>query len=70
MQGRSKDIRFNEGYLHLDKLIPQDHLLKRIHARIDFSFVNKLTESFYNPNNGRPSILILPRLSGHLVLGI
>lgn len=56
MQGRTINNQADSDYLALDKLIPDNHFLKRISKYIDFSFVNELTESCYCPNNGRPSL--------------
>nr|WP_028388133.1 IS1182 family transposase [Legionella fairfieldensis] len=56
MQGRSLDKTNAPDYLILDKLIPEDHLLRKVNKHIHFSFVNDLTEKYYSQNNGRPSI--------------
>jgi transposase len=40
----------------IEKLIPQNHILRRIDKIFDLSFVRKLTESYYCHNNGRPSV--------------
>lgn len=39
----------------LDQLVPQDHLVRKIEAAIDFSFIYPLVENLYSPF-GRPSI--------------
>jgi transposase len=41
--------------LSLDRLIPQDHLLRRIAAAVDFSFVRPLCRRFYS-HTGQPSV--------------
>jgi transposase len=41
--------------IRLEEMIPEDHLLKNIRKRIDFSFIDKHTENLYS-NKGRPSI--------------
>jgi transposase len=41
--------------LSLDRLIPQDHLLRRIAAAIDFSFVRPLCRPYYS-HTGQPSV--------------
>src|SRR5713226_7098998 len=41
--------------LSLDKLIPEDHLLRRIAAAIDFSFVRRLCRPYYS-HTGQPSV--------------
>lgn len=40
----------------LDSLVPPDHLLRRIDAVIDFSFIHELTAPLYCPDNGRPAL--------------
>ena len=40
----------------LDGLVPKDHLLRKIDAVIDFSFVHSLVEGLYCPDNGRPAL--------------
>ena len=35
--------------------IPEDHILKRISAAVDFSFINDLVKDSYCENNGRPA---------------
>jgi len=38
-----------------DRLVPADHLLRRIAAAVDFAFVTDLVRDCYCPDNGRPS---------------
>ena len=40
----------------LDGLVPQDHLLRKIDAVIDFSFIHRLVEDLYCADNGRPAL--------------
>lgn len=40
----------------LEQLVPEDHLLRKIDAAIDFDFIYDLVEEKYSPDNGRPSI--------------
>ena len=40
----------------LDQLVPEDHILRKIDAAIDFSFIYDLVEDKYSLDNGRPSI--------------
>ncbi|WP_306258416.1 IS1182 family transposase [Pararhizobium sp. IMCC21322] len=40
----------------LDSLVPMDHLLRRIDAVIDFSFIHDLVADLYCPDNGRPAL--------------
>ena len=38
-----------------DGLIPADHLLRKLAAAVDLSFVSELVSDCYCPDNGRPS---------------
>ena len=40
----------------IEQLVPQDHILRKIDAAIDFDFIYDLVEERYCPDNGRPSI--------------
>ena len=40
----------------LDQLVPQDHLLRKIDAVIDFSFIHARVAGLYCPDNGRPPL--------------
>ena len=40
----------------LDELVPQDHILRKIDAAVDFSFIHDLCKDLYSPNMGRPAI--------------
>lgn len=40
----------------LEGLVPKDHLLRRIDAVIDFSFIHPLVEGLYCADNGRPAL--------------
>jgi transposase len=40
----------------LDSLIPKDHLLRKIDAVIDFSFIHDRVAGLYCPDNGRPPL--------------
>ncbi len=41
--------------LTIDQLVPNDHLVRKLEAAIDFTFIYPLVEHLYSPN-GRPSI--------------
>ena len=41
--------------LTIDQLVPQDHLVRKLEAAIDFSFIYPLVENLYS-SLGRPSI--------------
>ncbi|MBI2850860.1 MAG: IS1182 family transposase [Chloroflexi bacterium] len=45
---------FYGSYLY-DRIVPQDHLLRKINAVVDFSFVNDLVKDRYTPDFGRPA---------------
>jgi len=38
-----------------DRIVPKDHLLRKINAVVDLSFVNELVKDRYNPDFGRPA---------------
>lgn len=40
----------------LEQLVPDDHLVRKIDAAIDFGFIRELSEALYCPDNGRPPI--------------
>ncbi|MCK0143943.1 IS1182 family transposase [Aliiroseovarius sp. F20344] len=40
----------------LESLVPADHLLRKVEAAIDYSFIRELTEGLYCLDNGRPPI--------------
>jgi transposase len=40
----------------LDGLVPKDHLLRKIDAVIDFSFIHDRVSGLYSPDNGRPAL--------------
>ena len=40
----------------LEELVPQDHLLRKIDAAVDFSFIHDICKDLYSPDNGRPAI--------------
>ncbi|AJD51640.1 transposase IS4 family protein [Thalassospira xiamenensis M-5 = DSM 17429] len=40
----------------LDSLVPSDHLLRKIDAVIDFSFIHARVADLYCANNGRPAL--------------
>ncbi len=42
--------------LCLDDLVPKDHLVRKIEAAIDWSFIYDLVEPLYSEENGRPSL--------------
>ena len=42
--------------LSLDDLVPQNHLVRKLEAAIDWSFIYDLVEEKYSENKGRPSL--------------
>ncbi|AZR73703.1 hypothetical protein BBF96_10100 [Anoxybacter fermentans] len=42
--------------VHIDALVPQDHLLKKIDKYIDFSLITEKTRPFYCEKNRRPCV--------------
>ena len=40
----------------IEQLVPQDHILRKIDAVIDFDFIYDLVEERYCPDSGRTSI--------------
>ena len=40
----------------LEQLVPEDHLLRKIDAAVDFDFIYDLVEGKYSTETGRPSI--------------
>ena len=45
---------FYGSYLY-DRIVPVDHLLRKINQVLDFSFVGQILEDRYNPDIGRPA---------------
>jgi hypothetical protein len=54
MQGRQSSQASFHAMIY-DELITSDHLLRRLSAAVDFSFVPDLVSDCYCPDNGRPS---------------
>ena len=40
----------------LDQLVPENHLVRKVEAAINFSFIDSLVEKAYSAERGRPSI--------------
>lgn len=43
-------------FISLDQLVPKDHLVRKIDAAIDFSFIYDKVKDLYCEDNGRPSL--------------
>lgn len=54
LRPKSLQNSFYGSYLY-DRIIPVDHLLRKINQVVDFSFVNELVKDRYNPDFGRPA---------------
>ena len=51
----------------LEDLVPEDHLLRRVDAAVEFSWVREMVAETYSPSMGRPSID--PEAAVRLMLG-
>lgn len=56
MQGQQHFLPEAAILFHLEAFIPPHHQLRKINEQLDFSFVRTLTEKYYCPHNGWPSI--------------
>jgi transposase len=54
LKPKTPQASFYGSYLY-DRIVPQDHLLRKINAVVDFSFVNDLVKDRYTPDFGRPA---------------
>jgi len=54
LRPRSQQSSFYGSYLY-DRIIPEDHLLRKINQVVDFSFVNDTVRECYTPDFGRPA---------------
>lgn len=55
----SKNTQINREQLEmitLEQLVPQEHLVRKIEAALDFSFIYEMVEGLYSTERGRPSI--------------
>ncbi|HRM78634.1 MAG TPA: transposase, partial [Gemmiger qucibialis] len=43
-------------FVSLENMVPQDHLLRKIDAAIDFKKIYEFVEDLYCEDNGRPSV--------------
>ena len=43
-------------FVNLENIVPQDHLLRKIDAAIDFKKIYEFVEDLYCEDNGRPSV--------------
>jgi transposase len=54
LKPRSPQASFYGSYLY-DKIVPVDHLLRRINQVVDFSFIHDLVQDQYSADFGRPA---------------
>ncbi len=54
LRAKSPQSSFYGSYLY-DRIIPADHLLRKINQAVDFSFTWELLKDRYTPNFGRPA---------------
>lgn len=69
MMGIDKDKQNQLMYISLDDLVPQDHLLRDIKQKIDFTFIYGKVQHLYSPFGRRsidPVLLIKMLLIGYL----
>ncbi|WP_127490455.1 IS1182 family transposase [Paenibacillus ehimensis] len=50
------NVQNSYEFVCLEELVPQHHLLRKIHKHIDFSFILEKVKPYYCENNGRPSV--------------
>ena len=43
-------------FVSLDDLVPEEHLVRKLEAAIDWNFIYELVEETYSEDNGRPSL--------------
>ena len=55
MLEKYKQISMSEHLSLYDKIIPQDHFLRKLKENVDFSFVNRLVKKEYCEEHGRPA---------------
>ena len=54
LRNKPPQTSFYGSYL-FDRIIPKDHLLRKIDQVVDFSFVADLVKDRYTPDFGRPA---------------
>ncbi|SHD75925.1 conserved protein of unknown function [[Clostridium] ultunense Esp] len=52
----NSDKRTQVEITSIDQLVPEDHLVRKLDACIDFSFIYHLVKDMYSTETGRPSI--------------
>ena len=56
MLSKKNEERGQYEMICIEELVPEDHLLRKIEAAIDFSHIYEFVGDLYCPDNGRPSI--------------
>ena len=57
MMERRKELnRYQLEMVDLEHLVPQDHLLRKVDAAVDFNKIYEYVEELYCQDNGRPSV--------------
>lgn len=51
-----EDKQTSYEFVCIEQLVPENHLLRKIHKHINFSFITDLVRPYYCEDNGRPSI--------------
>jgi len=54
LKPKSPQESFYGSYLY-DRIVPVDHLLRKINQVVDFSFTGQILKDRYNPDIGRPA---------------
>ncbi|SPT78297.1 transposase [Niallia circulans] len=56
MSKQLEDKRMQMEMVWIEKLVPEDHLVRKLDAAIDFDFIYDLVEDLYSKDKGRPSV--------------
>lgn len=56
MLAKGQENREAVEIVSLDMLVPEDHLLRKIDAAVDFNRIYEFVDDLYCKDNGRPSI--------------
>jgi hypothetical protein len=54
LKPKSPQESFFGSYLY-DRIVPVDHLLRKINQVVDFSFARQILQDRYHPDIGRPA---------------
>jgi len=54
LKPKSPQESFYGSYLY-DRIVPIDHLLRKINQVVDFSFTEQILQDRYHPDIGRPA---------------